>query len=358
LNKSWQILAETREAMSRRLTITNRHFFSTMLTTLLLIALLATKQASAAEPASAPAEATGVTSPEAFKIITYNVQFLPGIASFANKRKEPLYRAKSIGEKLATFDAVGLNEVFERRPREALLDGLRSAWGKSYHEVVSPQPTDGRFNGGLTIATRRPLVESHTLTYSQGSSPKKYGVLADGFAAKGALHARIARDAGAAEQAAAGKPAGCVDVFITHLEARADEIRETQYPELAEFIRQHSSPDCPAIVMGDFNTHGDADDIAKEDAPYHRMKKLFDDARPGAPFVDLWPKLHDSHGGTTNQEDLERGSRIDMIFLSNPAAGGGLEPTAIRVNPYLDEKVGALSDHSAVEADLNWPAAK
>jgi len=339
--------------MSRRLTIAS----CTLLTTLVFTTLMAAQHVLAVEPASSAATPAGTSSPETFKIITYNVQFLPGIASFANKRKEPLYRAKSIGEKLATFDAVGLNEVFERRPREALLDGLRAAWGEAYHEVVSPQPTDGRFNGGLTIATRRPLVESHTLTYSQGSSPKKHGVLADGFAAKGALHARIARDAQAAERAAAGQPAGCVDVFITHLEAREDAVRETQYPELAEFIRQNSSPDCPAIVMGDFNTHGDADDRAEEDAPYHRMKKLFDDARPGAPFVDLWPKLHDSHGGTTIQEDVERGSRIDMIFLSNPAAGGGLEPTAIRVNPYLDEKVGALSDHSAVEADLNWPAA-
>lgn len=343
--------------MSRRLTFACRVVFSSLLGTLALTTLLNARHVSAAEPTSS-APATGVSSPETLRIITYNVQFLPGIASFANKRKEPLYRAKAIGEKLAAFDAVGLNEVFERRPRETLLDGLRAAWGEAYAEVLSPQPTDGRFNGGLTIATRRPLVASHTLTYSQGSSPKKYGVLADGFAAKGALHARIARDAASAERAAAGQPAGCVDVFITHLEARADEIRETQYPELAEFIRQHSSPDCPAIVMGDFNTHGDADDISKDDAPYHRMKKLFDDARPGAPFVDLWPKLHDSHGGTTNQEDVERGSRIDMIFLSNPAAGGGLEPTAIRVNPYLDEKVGALSDHSAVEAELSWPAAK
>lgn len=340
--------------MSCRLTFRCRTLL-TMLLAVMAFGLLHSLHASAEEPANPAAPAS---SPETFKIITYNVQFLPGIASFANKRKEPQYRAKSIGEKLAAFDAVGLNEVFERRPRETLLDRLRAAWGKTYAEVLSPQPTDGRFNGGLTIATRRPLVASHTLTYSQGSSPKKYGVLADGFAAKGALHARIARDAESAERAAAGKPAGCVDIFITHLEARADEIRETQYPELAEFIRQHSSPDCPAIVMGDFNTHGDADDRAKDDAPYHRMKKLFDDARPGAPFVDLWPKLHDSHGGTTNQEDVERGSRIDMIFLSNPASGGGLEPTAIRVNPYLDEKVGALSDHSAVEADLNWPAAK
>ncbi|MGD9648620.1 MAG: endonuclease/exonuclease/phosphatase family protein [Pirellulales bacterium] len=315
---------------------------------------LAVRPTWADEADSSPAEST----PETLRIITYNVQFLPGIAALANKRNEPLYRAKMIGEKLAVFDAVGLNEVFERRPRETLLDGLRKAWGDAFHDCISPQPTDGRFNGGLAIATRRPLVETHTLTYSQGSSPKKYGVLADGFAAKGALHARIARDAQAAERAAAGEPDGCLDLFITHLEARADEIRETQYPELAEFIREHASPACPAIVMGDFNTHGDAEDRAKDDAPYHRMKKLFDDARPDAPFVDLWPQLHDSHGGTTNQEDVERGSRIDMIFLSNPAAGGGLELKAIRVNPYLDEKVGALSDHSAVEAELRWPAAK
>ena len=48
-------------------------------------------------------------------------------------------------------------------------------------------------------------------------------------------------------------------------------------------------------------------------------------------------------------------NRIDYIFLSNPPSGHSrLKTKSVRVNGYLDAKVGALSDHSAVEGELEW----
>lgn len=277
------------------------------------------------------------------KVISYNVQFLPGIASVANKRKEPAYRAHKIGKELAEFDIVGLNEVFEEKPREMLLGELRQAWGDRFNGIVSPRVDPKRFNGGLAIASRHPFVETHVLTYSQGSSPKKYGVKADGFAAKGALHATIALGEGA--------HAATVDVFVTHMESKDDEIRETQYEELAQFVAEHTSPARPALMLGDFNTN------AKEDA-YGRMTKRYQQARAENEFSDVWTVAGQGPGGTSEQEIEDGGSRIDYIFLLNPKRTDAwrLTPRVATANRYLDAKVGALSDHNAVAATFDLAA--
>lgn len=281
------------------------------------------------------------------KVITYNVQFLPGPASIANKRKEPMYRAEQVGQKLVGFDIVALNEVFEEKPREKLLDQLRTAWGDRFSVVVSPKPDDKRFMGGVAIATRLPVLATHTLIYSVGSSPQKYGLGADGFAAKGAVHMRIARGATQQEH--------FVDVFATHLESKDDDIRAIQYKELAAFIAEHGDLHHPALILGDMNTRGDPDHQADKSSAYNAMLDLYRAARPGSALMDVWPVLHNELGATTEQESSDIGHRIDYILLANPALGRGLlRPTAVRVNGYLDPRVGALSDHSAVEAELRW----
>lgn len=295
--------------------------------------------------------ACGAAEPGAdddLKVITYNVQFLPGPAAIANKRKEPQYRAEQIGQKLAGFDIVALNEVFEEKPREKLLDQLRAAWGAKFSAVISPKPDDKRFMGGVAIATQLPVLATHTLMYSVGSSPEKYGLSADGFAAKGALHMRIARGASNKDH--------FVDVFATHLESKDDEIRAIQYKELAAFVAEHGDLHHPALIVGDMNTRGDPEYQADNSSAYNTMLDLYRAARPGSALMDVWPVLHhDRLGGTNEQESSDIGHRIDYILLANPAIGRGLlRPIAVQVNGYLDPRVGALSDHSAVEAVLRW----
>lgn len=286
------------------------------------------------------------------RVISYNVQFLPGIASIVNKRKDPAYRAKTIGEKLSAFDIVGLNEVFEHRPRKMILDTLARGWNGKISSVVSPDPEDKRFNGGLAIATHYPIVASHVLTYSKGSSVKDYGVQADGFAAKGALHAQILIPVGDFSDGPS------IDVFVTHLESKSDEIRRLQYTELARFIREHASPNRPTLILGDMNTRGNPSYQQDSASAYNLMMKNYGDALGENKLVDLWPQLKgDALGGTNEQESTEIGNRIDYVMLSNPNPNrGGLQlvPKSIEVNGYLDERVGALSDHSAVEAEFAW----
>ncbi|MBN1347133.1 MAG: sphingomyelin phosphodiesterase [Phycisphaerae bacterium] len=299
--------------------------------------LLAPSATTLAESKSAPT----------LKVTTYNVQFLPGLASLVNQRKDAPYRARTIGRKLKDFDIIGLNETFDDRPRELLLDQLRQAWGKDFNVVISPKP-EGRLSGGCAIVSRLPFVEKNSTIYTAFSTPEKYGVLADGFAAKGAIHARI-------QLAGTGVKPDFVDVFATHLDSKDAEARKIQYKELADFIKAHGDPDRPVLILGDLNTHGAPSDISNPDSLYSFMMSVFRKARPDAELIDLWPHLKKGVGGTSRQlpKYKDGGSRIDYIILSNPKPRKNrLVPVDVRVNRHLDPKVEALSDHSAVEAEF------
>lgn len=280
-------------------------------------------------------------------VVTYNVQFLPGMASAANKRKEPHYRAERIAEEVSRFDIVALQETFHPRFREIIIEGLRAAWDGELNIVVSPEP-EGRFNGGCLIATRLPILESDAMIFTHFSTPEEYGIRADGYAAKGVIHARIARSADASSD--------FVDVFVTHLEARADHLREKQYPEMAAFVKAKSDPARPTLILGDLNTRGTPEYRENEESQYHRLMGLLNEARPSGGVVDVWPLLmKNGYGGTSDQDSIETGNRIDYVLVANPnASSPQLKPRTIRVNLHQDPKVVALSDHNAVEVEFEW----
>lgn len=282
-------------------------------------------------------------------VITYNVQFLPGIAEAQNERKEPEYRAKRIVEELRAFDIVALQETFEVRHRTAIKDGMKTAWGGVLNSVESPNAEGHITNGGCLLMTRMPIVASDAVVYKNFSSPKDYGFRADGFAAKGAIWARIARS----EE----KKDDFIDVFVTHLEARADQVRPLQYQELARFIKAKSDPTKPMLLLGDLNTRGMVEERNNPQSQYTTMMAAFRGARGSATVTDTWVELMgDKLGGTSEQESDEVGKRIDYILYSNPPAPAkGLKPVSIRVDTYKDPKVYALSDHNAVIAEFDWP---
>jgi endonuclease/exonuclease/phosphatase family metal-dependent hydrolase len=285
------------------------------------------------------------------KVITFNVQFLPGIGAFFNKRPDAEYRARTLAHLLAKdYDIIGLNEVFDSSCQDLLLDGLRERLGENFHCVTSPKCERSSFGigSGLVLVTRLPVLASHSLRYGNDSSVWKYGLWADGFAAKGALHARLSRGRDAAAH-------DTLDVFVTHLESQDPVVREAQYAKLAEFIRAFSAPNRPALILGDFNTDGRPNCLKDPASQYQRMYETLKHARPSASFIDLWPSLSSEPGGTNDPDIPDGGERIDYIFLSNPAdARPRLRPTAVRVNQFLDAKMKSLSDHCAVEVDLLW----
>lgn len=274
-----------------------------------------------------------------FTAISYNVQFLPGMASAANKRKQPEYRASRIAQEVAAFDIVALQETFNEVHRPILIDALRTAWNGTVNLVVAPKPDGFYANGGTMLATRYPILETHSCVYSQFSKPEDYGISADGYAAKGAIHARLQLSDG-----------GVLDVFDTHFEAREPKFRPSQYREFADFIAAHTDSDTPAVLFGDMNTNGVESERNNPDSEYHVLISELERAHPSGRVVDVWPQLHpDETGGTSEQESTEIGKRIDYLIVLDPGDGAtSLTPLSIQIEPFPDATVGYLSDHSAV----------
>jgi endonuclease/exonuclease/phosphatase family metal-dependent hydrolase len=284
------------------------------------------------------------------RVISYNVQFLPDPVSWRNERPNPEYRAKRIADELRNFDLAGLQEVFHVSHRGQLIAHTRANWNGELHDLASPQPEGFFTSGGCLLLSRRPLIASSTVVFKNFSKPADYGQRADGFAAKGVLHARIARSA--------QEPKNFIDVFVTHLEARADDLRPLQYKELAEFIKKTSDENHPMLLLGDLNTYGMPKQQNDPTSQYAALMRELNAARPNGGVIDLWPKLKgDALGGTTEQESAEIGKRIDYIMVGNPkSAKMRLTPKRIAVELFQDEQVGALSDHNAVVADFDWPS--
>lgn len=285
-----------------------------------------------------------------FRVVSYNVQFLPRIARHTNKRGLPIYRARQIAEKMTAFDIVALNETFDDEPRKIIHDHFRKKWKKDCHIVFGPNPKDGRFNGGLSLISRFRFIETHSMVYKNYSSPLRYGLKADGFAAKGVLHVQIELP---------GKqtnPTRKLDIFVTHLEARDGSIRRKQFDELAEFLTSHTEANTHFLLLGDLNTRGNASHRKNPDSKYHQLFNVLARAVPEHRLVDTWPTLYPGKdGGTKYQTKPTGGPRIDYIIIGqSKQSKNEIRTDSIRVNRYLDKKVEALSDHSAVEATLKW----
>jgi len=308
------------------------------------VALVLASLGSAEEPA--------VDGPSRLRVITYNVQFLPEPVSWKNERPQPEYRARRIAEELRGFDVVALQELFHETYRDQLIEQTRTAWNGSLRQVISPHPPGFHTSGGCVLLTRRPLLSSDSMVFANFSKPEEFGLRADGHAAKGVIYARIARSSTELEN--------FIEVFVTHMEARADALRPLQYRELAEFIQKKADQTRPVLVLGDFNTYGMAEHQQDPASQYSQLMRELNAVRPQGGIVDLWPHLKGAaRGGTTEQESAEVGKRIDYILLGNPAQGTvRLKPLSIDVNLYQDERVGALSDHNAVVAELLWPASE
>lgn len=292
-----------------------------------------------------------ITNAATLRVITYNVQFLPDPVSWKDERPNPEYRARRIGEELRHFDVAGLEETFHERYRQQIVDVANVGTGRPLHQVVSPQPSNFSTNGGCLLLTRRPLLASSSTVFTHYSKPADFGFRADGFAAKGVIHGRVARS----EQ----EHNNFIDVFVTHLEARADDLRPLQYKELAAFIRKESDARRPMLLFGDLNTYGMIEYQRDPKSQYAELMLELQAARSESDIIDVWPHLKgEARGGTTDQKSADVGKRVDYIILGNPKIGAiQLRPRKIEVSTFQDAQVVALSDHNAVAAEFVWPAA-
>ncbi|RLN93566.1 hypothetical protein BBJ28_00001713 [Nothophytophthora sp. Chile5] len=164
--------------------------------------------------------------------------------------------------KIAHFDVVILQEMFEVGPRQKRFVRAAYAMGFRYHcGSVWPRLLDPHLiDGGLLILSRFPIVERDQLAFSQGSG-------SDGICAKGVLYARIQLSPDLSDS---------LHVFTTHTQAGDHQkeygIRHAQLQEMHRFVARtiREDPGVPVLITGDFNL----------DARHN----LVHDTRSGAPI--------------------------------------------------------------------------
>jgi endonuclease/exonuclease/phosphatase family metal-dependent hydrolase len=287
-----------------------------------------------------------VTRPAAnqnLRVIAYNTQLLP--LESLNTRANGQYRAKKQAALLCRYDIVGLSEVFRAHHRSVLLQAFKKAWGADFHAITASEEDQSLFglDSGLILLTRFPILQSHTLTFGNDSRLRDRGFIADGYAKKGALHARIA-------YTAPSKAKIELDCFVTHLESQDSAIRNQQIAQLTAFVKEHASPTSPILILGDFNIIGDSAELADPNSQYRVLRRELDSVR--SPWTDAGQSIPPSAWGTASAEIKSGGARIDYIFHANPIRGQRLFLLRAAIQAFPDPHVGYLSDHGAIEAEF------
>jgi endonuclease/exonuclease/phosphatase family metal-dependent hydrolase len=327
--------------------------------------------------------------------IQYNVQFLTpwDEGEIPGHWPNTSERATAIGEALACFDMVALNETVNDTRRAQIIGTMQAKApfcpnflsgdlslipdstsqiqqkdelaeqgdeisGQSffnfvdgpdltYTPVITGWPSGLRAineNRGepladdeLTIVSRFPIVETNSYIYKNS-----YGI--DGLAAKGVLHARIR----------VGEPEAStyVDVFATHLQAGHDDYKRCQVIELADFIYETADPVNPVLLLGDFNIDGSTEARAEPASNYNYLMNILKNLSSGHNIQDTGLHLTSGTDHSDNPEE-NRKKRIDHIFVSQNLTWSQ-DNVQIVDFAGIEEKP-TLSDHAAVTAILELP---
>lgn len=282
---------------------------------------------------------------EALRVITYNVQQLP--LEMLNRYPNSKYRAKRQAELLINYDIVGLNEAFVDRRRQEMKEIFQEAWGNDLH-VVTADERDRSLLGldsGLLLITRLPVLASHALTFGNDSKVRERGLVADGYARKGALHARVLYTSPEHREIT-------LDCFLTHLESVDSGRREEQVSMLAQFMKQHSLAENPILLLGDLNIAGGPQESANQDSPYWRLRRELQRVRVS--WIDIGNEIGADNRSTFNANSATGGQRLDYIFFSDSICDTTLTVLSSSVQKFADPHVEFLSDHSALEAEFEW----
>ncbi len=280
---------------------------------------------------------------QAFDVLTYNVHLLPSAArGIAGQRSQSELRASAIGRQLASFDVIGINEAFDKKLSNAMLQAAQSESSKPWYVVHGPQRSGRHLvSGGLLLLSRFPATQTHVMTFQHHTRFLTAGFKADGFAAKGALHARLQ---------ISDTPDVQMDCFVTHLESRDPRTRGHQMEEFARFAAEHAQPNGPMLLLGDFNVAAD------QSAEYERLQQTLREHVGDCQDVGL--AVAPESSGTSDAVSQTGGRRIDYIFSRQPAADSALELSfsQVRTLPFLDERIrqGSLSDHLGLACRVHW----
>jgi endonuclease/exonuclease/phosphatase family metal-dependent hydrolase len=169
---------------------------------------------------------------------------MPFYAGAVDKLNQPKIRVKDIPAKIANYDVVVLEELFDHYLRETITNEIKQYYPNMTAVVGSD--TSRPLTGGVMIFSKWPIVNEKRIVYDASSG-------LDALSAKGAAYAAINKN---------GK---IYHLFGTHLQAGDDDesvrTRRKQLSELANFVDLMNVPaNEPVLLAGDFNI----DEFSKE----------------------------------------------------------------------------------------------
>lgn len=358
-----------RLAALRRLLAVKRTGASSPASVLLLAGAVIGAGVHSAKGGAADASAPG----ETLRVASYNVQFVTPdlplvrhvLREWPGHKPNVSERAEAIAARLACFDIVALQETINDQRRRELFARLEMAGrscgrpsrlpsGRMFAFVDGPDVEDGSWlplvGDELSLASRLPVVAAGSHVYRNVAGE-------DALAAKGVLHARLARSA---EQS--------IEVFVTHLQAGDEhgEVRRRQIEELGAFMRERVKGSAnPVLVLGDFNVRGSRVDRQDAGSDYHFLLRTLGAAVARRRLADSWLATHPDDPDTdsgTKPRVLADGTlrpheeRIDYVFL----AGSDVAPEWVRRDFFASDlkvdglPLGHLSDHAALLAGISW----
>ncbi|MEM1417777.1 MAG: endonuclease/exonuclease/phosphatase family protein [Myxococcota bacterium] len=221
---------------------------------------------------------------------------------------------------------------------EIELPGFHRAFGLGHHMKGAWLPPGHALRFGNGVLSRWPITETHVeaLPGADASDQKR-----------SLLHAVLAH------------PAGPLDVFVTHLNWKADEghLREAQVQHIATTVAERAPADGrhAPILCGDFNAEPGSDEIR-----YLRGLTRLGGER-SVRFVDAWEFAGDAPGHTFDpvRNEFARkyprpGRRVDYVFVRGPLrAGRGVPLRAFLAFDRPGPDGVCASDHFGVCVDLH-----
>jgi endonuclease/exonuclease/phosphatase family metal-dependent hydrolase len=196
-----------------------------------------------------PSNPAGPDHVTRFTVVQYNIMDRPFWVGHDGQRERVCRIPQALARSIAAAEQVDVlvfNESFAGVCLDDLkLTDLLAAYGWRHH-LPSIATRWKPSNGGIFIASKWPILTSHSMAY-------KACRFSDCLAAKGVQYARI-------EKTVDGR-AKLYHVFGTHLQGwggpEVAEVRRRQAAEMAAFVEQQAIPPTePVLLAGDFNVRG------------------------------------------------------------------------------------------------------
>jgi len=299
-------------------------------------------------------------------VLSYNTFLIDPSKVDFGKGEAPHRRVRAKKISLATrgrFHVAAYSEIFQNREKDDVL----SAW----KDVGLLRGDSGLFKkdiggSGLLTASKRKFAEDpvflefhadgsiggvfkKTVTLKLKEAAKQFVEL---VASKGVLRTVIGSRV----------PGGNIEIYSTHF-TTVGNLRDNQLKELMDFVTKQHKPENVAVICGDFNMNGRA-----EEGEY-LIKEM---AKMG--FSDVWKREYGpgptKFSGKNAERDIadpffaaepvrnsEEGSRLDYIFLENPTQKHGICVDAARPRrvPFPAPELHGmkhLSDHIGISVKL------